>query len=116
MNTPKHTPGPWKWLAGGPLGQLIGPQGEPVLTVTAFERFPQIVVREWEWDGPPYALVPLHADHPDARLIAAAPALFANLNFAVWCLENPGVPPTPDALANMKAALALCDAPKGGAR
>lgn len=48
----------------------------------------------------------------NANLMLAAPALLANLEFAVWCLENPGMGPTPDALANMKAAIAKA---KGGA-
>jgi hypothetical protein len=37
---------------------------------------------------------------------SAVAALLANLEFAVWCLENPGMGPTPDALANMKTAIA----------
>lgn len=41
------------------------------------------------------------------RAVNAHAALFANLRFALHLLENPSVPPTPAALDNMRAALAL---------
>jgi hypothetical protein len=53
---------------------------------------------------------------PVARLLAdrelmqrTSLALLANLKFAVWCLENPGLGPTPDALSNMKTAIAQAE-------
>lgn len=42
----------------------------------------------------------------NVAVVKAAPALAANLLYAVWCLEN-GVPVTHDSLTNMKTALAL---------
>jgi hypothetical protein len=48
-----------------------------------------------------------------ARCLSAertSTALLANLKFAVWCIENPGHGPTPDALANMKTAIAQAEA------
>lgn len=45
----------------------------------------------------------------NARLMAAAPALLAGLSMAVFHLENPGIPITPDSLENLKTALARAE-------
>lgn len=54
---------------------------------------------------------PLAAMWVDRDLMQkTALALLANLKYAVWCLENPGLSaPTPDALANMKTAIAQAE-------
>jgi|SRR5579872_6164906 len=53
-----------------------------------------------------------HHEHENAAnglLRITSTALLANLKFAVWCIENPGLGPTPDALANMKAAISQAE-------
>jgi hypothetical protein len=53
---------------------------------------------------------PVAAIWADRELMqTTALALLANLKFAVWCIENPGLGPTPDALANMKTAIAQAE-------
>lgn len=79
-----HTPGPWKWYDFG--GELIlhsAEHGRPVVLRAGMDN------SLGGWDPPGrtmlYArndegrLVPLTPDHPDARLIAAAPDLLAAL-------------------------------------
>ncbi len=92
MNTP--TPGPWKWIerkrAGGKNSwELIHP-ANGYLLVMDFVRLGmgEATFRLAKWEGDERGnmgglMVKAHdldiANHPDARLIAAAPAMYAAL-------------------------------------
>lgn len=83
MSEAKHTDGPWCWRGGMGAAYLATERGGAlvVLSVVQVESGPDdswgdyaaIGVRV----GDPSRLVPLTPDHPDARLIAAAPDLLA---------------------------------------
>lgn len=78
MAEANHTPGPWKWDEWYTMGRLVGPNHEPILGAAMLDLpIPYLVARGGEWEGPPYELNPITPDHPDARLIAAAPDLLA---------------------------------------
>ena len=101
-----HTQGPWRAIAIDHVPRTAGgvpaiPAGLVVVTGRDAARLHVADLRTGHFDGP--------TTDANARLIAAAPALYANLRFAVWCMENPGMGPTPDALDNMRASLRLAD-------
>lgn len=83
----KHTAGPWRWMFRGDEVTLVHP-GHGHLTVMDFVRrgFNAATFRLATWKGDEREnmggiMVPAHqldvANHPDARLIAAAPDLLA---------------------------------------
>jgi hypothetical protein len=93
--TPTLPPGPWEWRDFGD-GLALSSEQSPAGS--------RLLARDGDgW------LVPITPDHPVARALAATPALLANLRYALWCLDNPRIPPTPDALDTMRAALALAE-------
>jgi len=98
------TPGPWRTFAFDHVPKTKSgipaiPAGLVIAVGPDATRRHVADLRTGHFDGP--------SMDANARLIAAAPALFANLRYALWCLENPGIPPTPDALDNMRAAILL---------
>lgn len=147
----EHTPGPWRWevnrahksikLCGGPPN---GGFGRYDLTVLDFKRYGMTGAAPvfWDWDynrlvGEPHRADALAAevpgrehhagwfadiDHPDARLIAAAPDLFDAAPGAADILEHyaeyvrglpsadferhPYIPAIEEAAAKLRAAIA----------
>lgn len=102
----KHTPGPWEWF-GTRCGNFhIGTPDRGHLVVMDFVRLSTQCAqpRFARWEGENRgrfggvmvkASDMLVADHPDARLIAAAPDLLAALK---------GIMDAPDSIGCMKAA------------
>jgi hypothetical protein len=98
---PRHSKSPWK----NNEGSIETESGRVVCYVTPADDA-CLNADEYERD--------LAECAANAALITAAPGLFVNLRYAVWCLENLGIPPTPDALANMRTALAAAEPAEGG--
>ena len=63
----KHTPGPWAWQKFGKEYCLTAQYGMRAIVLATRKNGPTSLVGG--------LLVPLIPDHPDARLIAAAPEL-----------------------------------------
>ncbi len=133
-----HTPGPWRWevnrshksvkLCGGPPKRGFGRYD---LTVMDFRRYGMTGAAPvfWWWDYDRCVGRPERADalavevkgrehhanwfavinHPDARLIAAAPDLLEALEGAIAALEHDGN--WPPVLAFAKEALAKATTP-----
>lgn len=96
----KQTPGPWQWVnLGGQWHLCRCDNVRTVVMTTVVEK------RHWDGDSPETVvlavrdeggrLVPLTPDHPDARLIVAAPDLAEGLEMAIRWLrrleqEHPG--------------------------
>ena len=140
MSETKHTPGPWRWEVSRKSKNVRLCGGVPRfdLTVVDFERWGthsatlrlredeaglNIMERPHERDG---WVVPIkgrehHADwcatldHPDARLIAAAPDLFAACEAAAEALALPWPVGSAQDIASVKLRAAIAAA-KGGAR
>lgn len=90
MNEANHTPGPWTWCSTQ-YGSYLGTPDRGRLVVMDFAKHPRgVEPRFATWDGPDrgrmggvmVAASKLGgcSEHPDARLIASAPALFAALS------------------------------------
>ena len=93
-----HLPPPWRLKHASADRVLAGDPAEPFTVANC-------------WSGP---FAPeRHVARANAELIVRAvnahEALLANLRFALWCLENPSIPPTPEALNNMRAAVTLAE-------
>lgn len=84
MFTP-HTPGPWTWIKDTDGYHLVTAHSGQLAVLTS-----ALNASMGDWDAPsnsclfgregfPSQLVPMTPDHPDARLIAAAPNLLAAL-------------------------------------
>ena len=73
----KHTPGPWAWRKVGKDYVLWGDHGHRPIVLDG----KSLRVRNFDR----CVMVPLEDDHPDARLIAAAPDLLAALErLFIW--------------------------------
>lgn len=137
--TEQHTPGPWRWevsrhskrvhLCGGHPKRGFGRYD---LTVMGFQRYGMNSAAPvfWSWDyaksvGEPHRADELavavpgrehHAswfadiDHPDARLIAAAPELLEALEHLLKVRERDGVKPQSRDAAEAKARAAIAKA------
>lgn len=70
--TAKHTPGPWRWLPNA--SALVGDHGIRPVVLMAGRGCGGLVERNGEG-----LLDPIDTDGPNARLIAAAPALLEAL-------------------------------------
>lgn len=89
MSEAKYTPGPWAWIRDTDGYHLVtAHSGQRVVLTSAINN------SLGDWDAPgtsclfaregdPSQLVPLTPDHPDARLIAAAPELLAACELAL---------------------------------
>ena len=98
----EHSPLPWRLKHASADRVLAGDPAEPFTVANC-------------WSGP---FAPeRHVVRANAALIVRAvnchDALLANLRLALWHLENPGVPPTADALDDIRAAIARAE---GGGR
>lgn len=98
MSESQHTPGPWAWQRLGELC-LVGQHGRRPIVLTTLQRNAQLCVRDERG-----VLKPLDPDHPDARLIAAAPDLLEAARAAVAAMRPDCVP-----LDEYEAAVAQLD-------
>lgn len=106
-----HTPAPWSWRKFGTELMLVGEHGpRPVVLCASMD-----VGGGWDAPGRIFlatrdpktgVLVELTPEHPDARLIAAAPELLDELKLALWYLENPGSQPPLAVLERLRKAIA----------
>jgi hypothetical protein len=107
---PNHHPAPWSYenveqRREDPYGVVKDANGKIL-----FDSLNSDVAEIHTHHDGPYSVRWDESARVNLQLAAAAPALLANLEFAVWCIENPGMGPTPDALATMKAAIASAKA------
>jgi hypothetical protein len=88
-----HTPGPWAWQQMGDM-KLVGQHGRRPIVLDCVGRrktlgppaLADFRVRNAERD----LMVPFDKDHPDARLIAAAPVMLKALKHADEWLDELG--------------------------
>lgn len=141
MSNSKHTPGPWRWEVSRKSKNVRLCGGVPRfdLTVVDFQRWGthsatlrlredeagfNIMERPHERDGwvVPFEGREHHAewcatlDHPDARLIAAAPDLLAACEAVERWWNEHAIEGTPETDAFCTLARAAIAAAKGGAR
>lgn len=127
-NTNQPTPGPWRWFVQGNGDVYLATEHSGRLIVMDFvrHRMQSAIVRfrdharcimfkadHWVEDRS-YGTV----DHPDARLIAAAPDLLKELETAIAWIEEarPGLyaPTAKELLPQLRAAVMKARAPDGG--
>jgi hypothetical protein len=88
MNTPKaqHTPGPWAWQLFGDTYSLTAQHGRREQIISAIPhgemKYPVVAMNK---DGRLCDVDPLH---PNARLIASAPALLNELRKSLSILQS----------------------------
>jgi hypothetical protein len=90
MKQQQPTPGPWVWDCTELWSRLMGPDGGPVLTLLSDDPTTTIGLRVKgeRRDGPPWEYHPATADHPDARLIALAPAMLSLISGMISALRS----------------------------
>lgn len=72
----KHTPGPWAWQKLGNFNNLVAQHGDREIIIGSLairEAMPVETFPAMNNDGILYAI---SKDHPNAKLIAAAPEMF----------------------------------------
>ena len=77
----KHTPGPWKWASMGQETVLWGEHGMRPIVLDFVRKGMQGAAPRIRKGGIMY---PFEPEHPDARLIAAAPSLLSALEAVEW--------------------------------
>ena len=86
MNPLTHSPGPWQWCLSADGSYYLGDEDrscllQPIMTLHERIGRPLLTVRHARGH-----FMPLTPDHPDAKLIEAAPALLDCLRLVAYSL------------------------------